>query len=253
MRDLVEPNLIAREAAPEGFVETGATESVLEGTGALALAQETASLRREVARLHAREQKLQSELNHRIKNTLQMLQGLVSAARREADSEDARKALTEAGRRIGAIGAAQKVLYREPDAGSFAVEDFIAAVCDSLHQSLGAETDVRWSSDAGELRNDAAAPLALILNELIANAAVHGRSADGRAAVQVSLRRNEDGFELVVEDAGPGFEFTEPKKRASGLGLARGLAAQIGGRVAVERGVGARCIVRFPAERVGVA
>jgi two-component sensor histidine kinase len=91
--------------------------------------------------------------------------------------------------------------------------------------------------------------LALIVNELVTNAAKHGINGRGEGIIRVGLLRDDDGFVLQVEDDGPGFELSKARRRSSGLGLVMGLARQIGGQFSVERAGGARCVVRFPNER----
>src|SRR5581483_7802628 len=66
-----------------------------------------------------------SELNHRIKNNLQMLHALLSAARRETASPDAQNALAEAIRRIGSMAVAQTVLYQANNPGGYQAKEFL--------------------------------------------------------------------------------------------------------------------------------
>jgi two-component sensor histidine kinase len=68
--------------------------------------------------------------------------------------------------------------------------------------------------------------------------------------IAVSLRRENCDIVQVVEDGGPGFALRETGRRSSGLGLIAALARQLRGSFAVERGRGARCIVRFPEPRL---
>jgi two-component sensor histidine kinase len=110
---------------------------------------------------------------------------------------------------------------------------------------LGDKVRLDLHSDADKLANDVAVPLALILNELITNAAKYGTGADGPGAVRVALSETEGRFTLTVEDDGPGFDLCEVRRRSSGLGLVMGLARQIGGGFRVERSRGARCVVEF--------
>jgi two-component sensor histidine kinase len=90
-------------------------------------------------------------------------------------------------------------------------------------------------------------PLALILNELLTNVAKHA-ARESETSVTVGLRNAEREMVLWVEDDGPGFDYrSNGRRRSSGLGLVAGLTKQIQGTFEVERGVGTRCIVRFPA------
>jgi two-component sensor histidine kinase len=90
-------------------------------------------------------------------------------------------------------------------------------------------------------------PLALIVNELLTNAAKHGINGRGTGEIMVALLRDGDHLVLSVEDDGPGFPLKDTGRRSSGLGLVRGLSQQLRGSFTVESGSGGRCVVRFPA------
>jgi PAS domain S-box-containing protein len=192
-----------------------------------------------------RQHLLFAELNHRIKNNMQMLYALLAAARRETASEDARGALEEAGQRVAAMAAAQTALYQSDNLSRFDSAAFMTSVCAAAAAACGDEVSLNLRTEAGKLANDVAVPLALILNELVANAVKYGVDADGRGTIQVALGEADGRFTLVVEDDGPGFDLCEVRRKSSGLGLVMGLARQIGGRFRVERDRGARCVVEF--------
>lgn len=193
-----------------------------------------------------RQRLLFAELNHRIKNNMQMLYALLSSARRETQSDDARGALDDAARRVSAMAAAQTAFYQSDNLSRFDSGAFMTSVCATAAAACGDQVGLELSTEAGRLANDTAVPLALILNELITNSAKYGSDDSGRGTIRVSLAEADGRFSLVVEDDGPGFDPGEVKRRSSGLGLVNGLARQIGGAFRVERGVGARCVVEFP-------
>ena len=189
-----------------------------------------------------------SELNHRIKNNMQMLGSLLRVAQRETANREARLALGDAIQRVGAMAAAQKVFYQQNNAVAFNARDFISSVCATASLNLGDGITVHCDAVADELSNDTAVPLALILNELLANAAKHGINGRGKGIIKVGLAKVTGSFVLSVEDDGAGFVPGETRRRSSGLGLVRGLAKQIGGTFEVECVPGARCIIRFPGD-----
>ena len=193
-----------------------------------------------------RQRLLFAELNHRIKNNMQMLYALLNAARRETGSDDARSALDEAAGRVAAMAAAQTALYQSDNLSRFDSAAFMTSVCAAAAAACGDGIALDLHTQAGTLANDDAVPLALILNELITNAAKYGAGEDGRSTVGVCLAETDGRFTLVVEDEGPGFDLSEMRRRSSGLGLVMGLARQMGGSFHVERGPGARCVVEFP-------
>lgn len=190
-----------------------------------------------------------AELNHRTKNNIQMLHALLHAAYRETGNAEARGVIGDAMHRIAALAAAQTVLYQSDNARRYQAREFLGAVCATARTAFGRHISVEFDGSDGELPNDTAGPLALILNELVTNAAKHGVNGRGEGIIKVGLLRQEDGFVLQVEDDGPGFELTKTNRRSSGLGLVTGLVRQIGGEFKVERPGGARCVVRIPDER----
>jgi PAS domain S-box-containing protein len=188
---------------------------------------------------------LLNELNHRVKNNMQMLCALLRTAQRESRSAHARAVLGEASQRVVAMVAAQQVLYNSKRATKFDSWEFLDAVCSNAKQAFDKSVNIETVASKGELSNDAAMPLALILNELLTNAVKYGIDGREHGLIKVGLTHDENSWVLFVEDDGPGFDFEEARKRSSGLGLVIGLARQLGGRLTVERSPGARCTVRF--------
>lgn len=189
---------------------------------------------------------LLKELNHRVKNNIQLLQSLLSNAQRESASPEARAVLADATRRVAAMAAAQQILYEEGKPTSFTAKDFLQSVCSTAQNGFSGEVSIEIDSASGLLSNDTAMPLALILNELLTNAVKHGIDGAGKGTIHVGLSHEGEAYQLHVEDDGPGFDFTSSiTKRSSGLGLVSGLARQLGGHLTVERKNGTRCVVRF--------
>jgi two-component sensor histidine kinase len=117
-------------------------------------------------------------------------------------------------------------------------------VCEAASQAFPPRIKIVREVASGDLDNDDAMPLALILNELLTNAVKNGCDASGESQIRVGLA-NGDGFELYVEDDGPGFDFQSVRDRSSGLRLVQLLARQLRGHFEVGAGAPSRCIVRF--------
>jgi PAS domain S-box-containing protein len=188
---------------------------------------------------------LLNELNHRVKNNMQMLQILLEAGARRANSAEAREVLDEASSRVMAMAAAQRVLYTTHDATRFNARDFLNTVCESARQTFPQELEIDCEADAMQLSNDAAMPLALIANELLTNAVKYGLNGRTVGTIRVRLTREDESFLFYVEDDGPGFDLPSVQRRSSGLTLVQGLARQLGGKFEVTRTPTTRCSVRF--------
>jgi len=186
-----------------------------------------------------------NELNHRVKNNMQMLQSVLNMAGRKTSNTEAQKILQEASRRVAAMAAAQQVLYGATDAIRFNAGDFLEAVCNTVRPTLPREVQILCQSTDVMLSNDVAMPLALIVNELLTNAAKYGANGSGQAAVRLGLTRQDDSYLLYVEDEGPGFDIQSVRRRNSGLQLVEGLARQLRGKFEVSGTSPTRCTLRF--------
>jgi PAS domain S-box-containing protein len=193
----------------------------------------------------AQQRVLLNELNHRVKNNMQMLQSLLSTSARRTKSVEAHEVLHEASGRIGAMAAAQRVLYQNTNATRFNAAEFFAAVCETARHAFPPGIHVACEAAPVELGNDDAMPLALILNELLTNAVKHGMEGRDRGVIRVTFARRGDTCALDVEDEGPGFDFEQAKSRSSGLSLVQGLVRQLGGTFTSSRTPAARAGIEF--------
>jgi PAS domain S-box-containing protein len=191
------------------------------------------------------QQVLLNEVNHRVKNNMQMLQSLLHTAARQTQSAEAQQVLAEASGRLAAMGAAQRVLYGATKAIHFDAQEFLDAVCRTVQQTFSSNVKIICEADSSELSTDVAMPLALILNELLTNAIKHGLGGRGDGILRVSLTKESDLFHLYVEDDGPGFDLELVCNRSSGLRLVQGLARQLRGSFEVTRNPATRCSLHF--------
>lgn len=181
---------------------------------------------------------------HREKNEIQTIQSLLAGAQREAHSAEAKEVLAGTVRRVGAIAAAKNVMDRA--GGHYPAQTLLEALCRHANQSFGRKLDITAEpTAAASLPNRTALPLAIIINELVANSVKHGAGERDRVAVRIGLSSENGSCVLTVQDDGLGFQHGAAKHRASGLGLVEGLAHQLGGKLEVTAQQGALCVVRF--------
>jgi PAS domain S-box-containing protein len=186
-----------------------------------------------------------NELNHRVKNNMQMLQSLLRLAGKQTNNAEAQRVLSDASSRVATMAAAQQILYATTGATRFSGEELLGAVCRTARQLFSRNVNIVCEAEDIELSNDAAMPLALILNELLTNAVKHGTGESEEVNIEVGLRRGDDSLFLYVEDDGPGFDPDAIRQRSSGLQLVQGLARQLGGKFEVTRNPRTRCTVYF--------
>ncbi len=185
------------------------------------------------------------EIHHRVKNNIQVLQGILTVSAQETGHSAAKSALEDAARRLGAMASVQQALYSNDHPTAYPADAFLGALVPALRATWPKPIRIEHAADPIRLSTDVATPLALIINELVTNAVKYAIADRPDGHVHVSLRACDGSVHLSVRDNGPGFELHALKSRTSGLGLVRGLARQIGGSFDVERNGGALCTVRF--------
>ena len=212
----------------------------------------------DVTDLHANEARLETllaekevllgEVNHRVKNSLQLVGAILALeARGAAPAERAR--LDSAVKRVQAVAAVHASLYHDDDVRTVEFGAHLRDVCARLAESLGApERGIALVVAAAPvtLRAEVAVPLALIVNELVTNAFKYAfpEAVPAGARVDVSLRQRNHEVVLQVADNG-GEGGTESgggasSQQGSGLGskLISILSRQIGATVTLERDAG---------------
>lgn len=189
---------------------------------------------------------LLNELQHRVKNNMHMLAGMLATAAREADTPEAMAALCDTARRFEAVNVVQQLLYNSGNLDSIGSDALIATLLRAAISMAPDPIESELRVDPLILRIEFAIPIALILNELLTNAVKYGCRPGLAHNIMVAFSGQDGQIQMVVEDHGPGFALIEGTKRASGLGLVRGLLRQLGGSITVEPRVGARCIIIIP-------
>jgi two-component sensor histidine kinase len=144
------------------------------------------------------EHALLAESHHRIKNSLQTVADLLLLGRPRGAAAGA---FDDTAERIRAIAAVHDLLGEERG-GRIGADALLRTV------AAAAAVDARLDADPVDLDPACAQRLAIVVNELLTNAARHGRPP-----ISVELRGSQPTV-LSVRDAGPGPDGTEP-----GLGL----------------------------------
>jgi two-component sensor histidine kinase len=193
---------------------------------------------RRVAEALAAKEVLLKEVNHRVKNSLQLVSGILALQSRGLP-ELSRKEFEEARLRIQAVALVHERLHKAADVRRVDLRAFLDALCRDLKQATVGDRAVDIALDVPPVMvpNEQAVPLALIVNELVTNALKYAYP-DGTGAIRVAVARGADDLLcLTVGDDGVGLpeSFEEKAKTSLGMRLVRALAHQIGGSVAHER------------------
>src|SRR5579883_280709 len=184
------------------------------------------------------------ELQHRIKNNLQIIVAFLSLQMREG-SPEVRDKLTAVIGRIQAVALAHDLLSLSTSTGSVDFAQYLRSLCTNVDPG---RPDISLQVDAEPARVpiDRAVPAGLVVNELVTNSIKYafGNGA-GRIDISFALVGNATEGCVSVQDDGRGMEV--PPRKGTGLTLVEALAQQIQGRVEfVEMETGSRTVLCFP-------
>lgn len=184
----------------------------------IAAAEYTARLRAEEA--VKEKETLMREGDHRLMNSLQLVQSLLSLQSRNASSEDTKTQLDLATSRVLAIATVHKQLHLTGSMEEVDVGDFLRRLCDSLKQTAPAQIEaIKLSTDTALRRSDLATGLGLLVAELVTNGFKYAYPASERGSIYVDFKETKDGWRLVVSDEGRGLPEGFDISQSTGFGM----------------------------------
>jgi two-component sensor histidine kinase len=216
------------------------------------LARARAELERSVGDLEAadgQKELLLHDINHRIKNQLQVVAGYIMLGQRDVADERASEVLASAANRLRVLARVYDRLQLRRDTASVGARGFIEEMVNDLQPSLiGLRPIVlRAEAEDAELSSGRAVTIGLMINELVTNAVRFAFAEDEPGNIFVYFRRGESGFSLEVIDDGRGFR-SEARSGSLGQRMLRALVAQLDGAVDWSGPPGTRVSVTFPDE-----
>ncbi len=202
---------------------------------------------------------LLKEIHHRVKNNLQMVSSLLTLQLDQMPDERGRALLLESVRRVRSMALIHQHLYGSASLERIDLGAYARDLVETLRHALAPSARVSVDVAPVEIAVDRAAPVCLILNELLTNAFKYGAQrastppGEGPRAPlgpEVAVRLHVDGRRAVlsVRDGGPGLpEDFDPRTTGSlGLQLVTTLTRQLRGRLTTRSEGGAVFELDFP-------
>ena len=217
--------IVARRALP--LVSAG------DVIGALVLVRDITDLRRRDRQLSTMDATIR-EIHHRVKNNLQTVAALLRLQARRSTAAEARAALEESVRRVSSIALVHETLSQALD-DAVAFDEIADKVMAMVGDVASPERTIttRRTGSGGLLPAEVATPLALVLAELLQNAAEHAFTDRG-GTLEVRLERRPTGLRVEVTDDGGGLpsDFAMEGSTRLGLQIVRTLVVgELGGAI----------------------
>ncbi len=192
------------------------------------------------------------EVDHRVKNNLQMISSLIVMQSRAIPDEGIRASQRSMLERIEALSTVHRRLYQSEDVTTFDVSDFARDLVTDLVAASGRKLSPELDLEPVVVPAEKAAPIALMVNELVTNSLKHafnGRTngaAPGNLGVKVN--RRDGHFRIEVSDDGIGMAGANGDG-SFGMRLIKSLARQLHADIEwLDAGPGTRVVIKMPAE-----
>jgi two-component sensor histidine kinase len=197
----------------------------------LGMAIEQQQYQRKLKAALDRHQILLKEVNHRVKNSLQVVSSMLQLQARSVGDPDLSERLTEASSRVSAVGRAYERLAYNADHDNVDLVEYLRQIVGDLEPTVApckiefdAPEEIQFAADRAIL-------VGLILNELVSNAGKYAYPDCPSGSIWVRLVQPDNKSVLVsVRDEGAGLPLGFDPTASKGLGtrLVNALSKQLG-------------------------
>lgn len=190
---------------------------------------------------------LLSELQHRVKNSFSMIQSMVHLTADSQSSTEAKATLAEMDGRIKCVSELYSMLYSAHSFNEVALGEYCSRIATPL-VGLAGNITVKTQLENPNVPVKLAAPIGLILTELITNAIKYAFPDKRQGTITILLNKQVDNISLEIQDDGIGLPEGFDISASTGIGLAlvQALSHQIDGTLRMDSdSKGTRCMLEI--------
>lgn len=192
---------------------------------------------------------LAEELKHRVRNNLQLVQGMLANHEKNYPGVDEKASVNAIIRRVVTLAEVYEQLLGTGMSRTIDLGEYLKSLCGSLPRlQTEQHTRVELTCVVEPLLVDldTVTAIGMVAAETVSNSYEHAFQ-DAGGSINVSLHRSEmaDRAILIVSDDGSGF-VEQPGSKRHGVGLVRRLIEQVHGTVELHSERGAAWTFRFP-------
>ena len=222
----------------------------------LAQAVATARRNRTMKNLLDQQKLLAEELQHRVRNNLQMVSGMLHNYARTGLDDTARHEVGSIASRVMTLAQIYDSLLGVGLSDTIDLRDYLKQLCKilpDLHDNRTTKAAMECEAESIMLPLNHVTLLGMIVAELVTNSFRHAFPALGGTIVVTLLRSRDGGAAvLTIQDDGVGFD-TAAETERRGIGLVRKLIEQMDGTLEVRSTAGTLWTVAFPVEALAAA
>lgn len=206
--------------------------------------------RKELEKTIHQKEVLLYEINHRVKNNMAIIIGLINLQRSKAKDSFHNEILEELKTKIYSMAVVQNHLHNNKSLVKVELSQYLKEVIFNLNDlyNYGDKIGLVLDLDKVVIDISKGIPIGLIANEVLTNSFKYAFNQENQVhRLAVRVKRKKEWVQMVFEDNGPGY-LAENTKEGMGLGLIRDLTEQINGKLDLQMSSGVRVCIEFPIE-----
>jgi two-component sensor histidine kinase len=175
---------------------------------------------------------LLAEVNHRVKNNMAVIVGLLNMKRNNAQNSETRQDMEDVKARVMSMALVHDRMYSDGNASAIDMDGYVDGLVKEISNSFSLYSKVKFVVFVEKLTIDVskAIPLGLILNEIITNAMKHAFAQTAHPEIFIEIVRKEgDLLHVTIKDNGNGIQEMQKMNDRMGIVLIEALSEQLGG------------------------
>lgn len=168
---------------------------------------------------------LLQELNHRVKNNMQIIISLIRLQTNDIDDIKIKSLFLTTQNRLNVMNQLHELLYQKDDIAYINAYDYFSTLIDGLQETYTKDIKVNYTIDT-DIQTEQAISCGIILNELVTNSLKYAFTKDNinDKHINIFLYKQRDTYIMVVKDNGIGYD-KENITKSFGLNLVNTLVS----------------------------
>lgn len=213
---------------------------------ALIIEEEVKRKTEELKRALETKEILMREINHRVKNNLQIILSMIRLQKLDMDDQKTKERFYDLESRINAIAKTYVMLLENDNIDHIDMQQYIDMLLADISDLYNEKNDsVEIMTDiSGSMSIKKSIYLGLIINELVTNSYKHAFK-EAKGTIVITLKESGNHYTLTYEDDGKGFDWTR-QERGLGLKLVHNLVKdQLEGSIEMPTKRNRKYIIKF--------
>lgn len=187
-----------------------------------------------------------SEINHRVKNNISVVMGLINLQKEKCRDDYHSNLFTEIKDKVFSMSAVHEQLLQNKEMDQINLGDFITSLSDNLRRSFENEIEVVIEKEGIFIDITQGIPLGLMANEIITNSYKHAFGDENKTPqLTIKCYQIDKTIFISFQDNGEGYDLTSPNT-GMGMGIIQDLCEQIDGEIEFNNSInGAKTTIKF--------